>query len=259
VVLADLALHADQALLHDAGDVVPGIQELVEAHRTATPTVDHVRSLTYSVDGRGYDLLLGLRRHRDWPVLRPRAAQAAIDSLLRAYRLAIADVDADLEGDDEVGSVEVEERNVLARSACARSDLVLVVAPGSVTGVRRQVLALDELHRAGVGADRLLPVVNRAPRRARARAEVAAALAEVLGEVDTDLASQLPAPLQLPDRRGLDGLHRLAAPMPDALVGPLTRAVETLLDHAPAVPAGLDASDPVPVVPGTLGAWPDED
>ncbi len=33
VLLADLALHADQALLHDAGDVVPGVQELADAHR----------------------------------------------------------------------------------------------------------------------------------------------------------------------------------------------------------------------------------
>ena len=32
VVLADLALHAQQALLHDAGDV-PGVVELVDAYR----------------------------------------------------------------------------------------------------------------------------------------------------------------------------------------------------------------------------------
>src|SRR5258705_13776579 len=31
VVLADLALHAEQSMLHDVGDVVPGVQELVEA------------------------------------------------------------------------------------------------------------------------------------------------------------------------------------------------------------------------------------
>ena len=71
VALADLALHADQALLHDVGDVVPGVQELVEAHRHGNPTTDEVRRLTFTLDERGYQLLLGLRRHRDWTVLRP--------------------------------------------------------------------------------------------------------------------------------------------------------------------------------------------
>src|SRR5205085_729703 len=37
VLLADLALNADQAMLHDARDVVPGVQELVEAHRNGEP------------------------------------------------------------------------------------------------------------------------------------------------------------------------------------------------------------------------------
>jgi hypothetical protein len=259
VVLADLALHADLALLHDAGDVVPGLQELVEAHRTGTPSVDTVRGLTFSVDDRGYDLLLGLRRHRDWPVLRPRAVQAAVDSLLRAYRLVVADVDADLEGDDEVGSVDVEERNVLARTACLRADLVVVVASASLTGVRRLVLSMDELHRAGITADRLLPVVTSAPRRPRVRAELARAVADVLADVDAELGEVVPAPLQLPERRHLDALHHLAAPMPGALVVPITRAVEALLDRAPIVPAGLRSLDPVPIRPGSLGAWSEDD
>ncbi|HUS62449.1 MAG TPA: hypothetical protein VMY34_09650, partial [Acidimicrobiales bacterium] len=73
VCLADLALHADLAMLHDARDVVPGIIELVEAHRAGTPSIDAVRALTWRVDARGYHLLLGLRRHRDWTSLRPRA------------------------------------------------------------------------------------------------------------------------------------------------------------------------------------------
>ncbi|MGZ4730486.1 MAG: hypothetical protein ACXWB2_22445, partial [Acidimicrobiales bacterium] len=90
VLLADLALHADQALLHDAGDVVPGVQELADAHRNGTPTVDDVRRLTFQVEGSGYHLLLGLRRHRDWTALRPRAVEAGLDSLQRAFRQVVA-------------------------------------------------------------------------------------------------------------------------------------------------------------------------
>src|SRR5690606_24659267 len=39
-LLADLALHAHQAVLHDAGDVVPGLPELVDAHRYGSPSID---------------------------------------------------------------------------------------------------------------------------------------------------------------------------------------------------------------------------
>jgi hypothetical protein len=259
VALADLALHADLALLHDAGDVVPGLQELVEAHRTATPSVEQVRAHAFAVDGRGYDLILGLRRHRDWPVLRPRAVQAAVDSLLRTYRLVVADVDGDLEGDDDIGSVDVEERNVLARTTASRADLVLVVAPPTLSGVRRLVLQLDELHRFGVGADRLLTVVTRAPRRARARAEIADAVATLVAGLGTDLAAGLAAPVFVLDRRGLDELHRTARPLPHSLVGPITEVVEALLDRAPVVPAGLDALEPTPVTVGSLGAWSEDE
>ncbi len=158
VLLADLALHADQALLHDAGDVVPGVQELAEAHRHGTPTVDDVRQLTFHVEGSGYHLLLGLRRHRDWTALRPRSVEAGLDSLQRAFRQVVADVDADVEGDDEVGSVDVEDRNLLARTALRRADLVVVVAPPSVAGLRRLVVTVDDLARFGIDPTRLLPV-----------------------------------------------------------------------------------------------------
>src|SRR5262245_66523313 len=54
VVLADLALHAQQALLHDAGDVVPGVVELAEAYRGQGLGPAGVRSVGFSVAGRGY-------------------------------------------------------------------------------------------------------------------------------------------------------------------------------------------------------------
>jgi hypothetical protein len=73
VVLADLARHAHQALLHDARDVVPGVQELVEAHRSGYPNGEALRRLTFDVPSRRYRLLLGLRRPRDRVAIRSRA------------------------------------------------------------------------------------------------------------------------------------------------------------------------------------------
>ncbi len=104
VVLADCSLDADLALLHDARDIVPGIQELVEVHRAGRPSPDEIRQLTFAVANRNYHLVLGLRRHRDWAALRPRALEAAIDGLRRTFRMVVADADPDLEGEDQCGS-----------------------------------------------------------------------------------------------------------------------------------------------------------
>jgi hypothetical protein len=259
VALADLALDADQGLLHDAGDVMPGLQELVEAHRRERLPVERVRSLTFDTAGRGYDLLLGLRRHRDWPVLRPRAVDAALDALARTYRLVVADVDPDLEGDDEVGSIDIEERNVLARTACARADLVLVVAPPTVGGLRRLVLILDDWHRGGLDADRLVPVINRAPRRAMARAELTQAVSELMAGVAPELGDSLAAPLFVAERRGLDHAQRAAMAAPVSLSRTLADAVEALLDRVAPRASVPGASVGERVAPGSLGAWADEE
>ena len=256
VVLADLALHADQAVLHDAGDVMPGLQELVEAHRLDGPGPEQLHAFTFDGADRGYDLVLGLRRHRDWPVLRPRAVEAALDSLLRGYRLVVADVDPDLEGEDEVGSIDVEERNVLARSTCARADLVLVVATPTISGLRRLVLTLDEWHQAGTHVSRLVPVITRGPRRSQGRAEITQALGSLTSGARPALAEGLVTPLFVTERRGVDQLHRASMPLPQALVRPLADAVEALLERV-APRAADDGGAAVPVTPGTLGTWHD--
>ena len=76
VLLADFRLHAEQAMLHDARDVVPGVQELVDAFRAGRPADGEVRALTFAVPERGYQLLLGLRRARAWSTIRPRAVRS---------------------------------------------------------------------------------------------------------------------------------------------------------------------------------------
>ncbi len=72
MLLADLALDADQGLLHHAPDVVPGLPELVEAHRASTLPAGAVQSMVFDVEERGYHLLLGMRRRRGWSALRSR-------------------------------------------------------------------------------------------------------------------------------------------------------------------------------------------
>lgn len=256
VVLADLARHGEQAMLHDARDVVPGLQELADAHRAGRLHSDEVRSMVFDAVGRGYHLLLGLRRHRDWTVIRPRAFEAALDGLRRSYRFVVADVDDDVEGEAETGSLDVEDRNLIARTTITQADLVLVVGTGSSKGVHALCRDLRALRGFGVPTDRLLPVVNRAPRNPRRRAEIGLALHALLGR-DDDLEG-LYEPIFLPERRDIDDAIRDAVRLPAALTQPLHRLVTERLDTLGPRVTPIDL-EPVAVAPGSLGAWTEGD
>ena len=249
VLLADLCLHAEQAMLHHARDVVPGIQELVEAHRAGTPAVDEVRSLAFEVAERRYHLLLGLRRARFWTAVRPRAFEAAFDSLRRAYRVVVCDIDANLEGEDAGGSVDVEERHHFARTAVTQADAVFVVGMPTMKGVHALVRVVHDVIGVGVDATRIVPVVNQGPRSPRARAALAATVHALVAPAVGPAA--LAEPLFLPARRVDDAL-RDGVRLPAGVGQPLVDALHAIVEQArPA--SGLAA--PRRVRPGSLGTW----
>ncbi|MEZ5266417.1 MAG: hypothetical protein R2755_32540 [Acidimicrobiales bacterium] len=280
VVLADLALDADQAMLHAAPDIVPGVSELVELHRGGAVAAERIRELTFAVDGRHYDLLLGLRRHRDWAALRPRAVHAALEGLAQTYPVVVADCEADVEGEDDCGSVEVEERNGLTRAALQRADAVVVVGTATLTGVHRLVRLVGELRRFGVPAERLLVVVNQAPRQARARAELATAIGALTALAGpspyqvvppdaatgpprpgpgtaprapwTPAAGAVAAPLFVGTVRRLDAVLRDGGRLPASLGERLAASIGAVLDTLP--PRTAPTSGPVAIKPGELGA-----
>lgn len=249
ILLADLALNAHQAVLHDVGDVIPGVQELVEAHRGGVLSSDEVRAMTFLHDRRGYHLLLGLRRSRDWAALRPRAFEAALEGLLRSFAVTVADVDADIDGEDECGSVEVEERNLMARLVIGRADLVVLTTVPTLGGIHRLAHLVDDLLGFGVEPKRLVPIVNRGPRPMRGRAEITRAISELTSGVDG--ADALPSPLFVPDRRRLEDCYRDGVALPRSFVTPIGAAVQAVLDRvgAPSMAA------PEPVAAGSLGSW----
>jgi hypothetical protein len=217
--------------------------------------------LTFAIPERGYHLLLGLRRHRDWVTVRRRSFETALDSLRRAYKAVVADVSPDVEGEAECGSVDVEDRNLLARVSMGHADVVVLVGAPGVKGLHRLVRALGDVVAFGVDPSRILPVINRAPRGPRPRAEITAAQARLAKPV-VGGAAPLAAPVFLPERRRFDELIRdgvrLPAPMASTLAGAtsavLERAVLTVSEDAQ-----HEAREPVPVAPGSLGAWHDDE
>ena len=263
VLLADLALHADQAMLHDARDVAPGVQELVEAYRTGVPASDQLRSLVFTIEERCYDLLLGLRRARGWAALRPRTVEAAFDGLAATWPLVICDTDADLEGERETGSVDVEESHALARTAAANADVVFAVGVPGIKGAHSLVGVLRDLLEFGVPANRLVPVVNRAPRGHRGRLEVAEVLAALVAGSGPAPGRRddvgLRPPVFLPERR-VDEALRDGVALSSGLAAPLVAAFDIALRHCgPRRAGGSRHPAPERVEPGTLGRWADDE
>lgn len=253
VLLADLCRTADQAMLHDSRVVVPSIQEVVEAHRTAVPPRSTLIDQTFDVPSRGYRLLLGLRRPRHWVALRPRALESALDSLQRLANVVVADVEADLEGEAETGSADVEERNLMSRAAVSRASIVVVVGEPSMKGLFAVVRTINDLVAFGVAPDRIMPVINRAPRLPRARAELTRSLGElVAASVGTD--SGLPAPTYLPER-AIDEALRDGVALPAAMARTLARGVTAIRQRAADAPSDAAAGIPEPVAPGSLSAF----
>jgi hypothetical protein len=253
VLLADLCLAADQAVLHDSRVVVPGLQEVVEAHRAATPTLTSLREQTFDVPERGYRLLLGLRRRRHWVAVRPRALDATLDQLQKLADLVVVDVEADVEGEAETGSLDVEERNLLARASLARAGVVVVVGEPSMKGVFALVRTIGDLIAFGVPPDRLVTIVNQAPRSPRARAEIGGAVVDLLTGLTGSAAERMVAPIHLP-RREVDRALRDGVAIPAPLPATLARAVVAVIGRAQErepVPAGA----PRLVVPGSLSGF----
>jgi hypothetical protein len=238
--------------------VVPGVVELVEAHRAGVPSIDEVRSLTWHVRDRGYHLLLGLRRHRDWTAIRPRAFAAGLDGLRRGFRVVVADVDADLEGEQATGSLDVEERNAMARTAVLAADLVVVVGVPGMKGLHAMLRATRNVLGHGVPGGGVLPVVNRAPKGPRLRAEITSAFGELLGSLPG--GRDVPSPIFVGDRRRLDEVQRDGARLPDAWLAPAARSVQALLDRAAVggAEAAPGEAELEPVRPGSLGSWTEE-
>ncbi len=255
VVLADLALNGEQAMLHDSREVIPGLQELAEGHRSGRLPIDDVRSMVFDATGRGYHLLLGLRRHRDWTAIRPRALEAALDGLMRSYRLVVADVDADVEGESDTGSLDVEDRNLIARTTLSRADLVVIVSTGSAKGVHSLARTVRELATFGISAERMILVINRAHRSPRRRVEAAVAI-EILISRHEGL-QDLGAPIYLPERRELDDAIHDGVRLPSVLGRPIyiesTARLADLIQKTQATAAQL-----VALVPGSLGSFTED-
>ena len=251
VLLMDCCLHAEQAMLHDGDGAQPGLVDVLELHAGSTPEHRVVRQLTMDVVERGYHLLPGLARARQWPRVRSGSLDAAVRSLRAAFETVVADVDADVEGEMEGGSLEVEERNTLARTMTAAADVVIVVWQPAMKGVHALVRTVVDLIEFGVETHRLLPVVNMALGADAAADEAAGAIRHLLDAVPG--GRRVEPPLVAPTA-DIEACVRGGGPLPTAWASLLAGAATAMLER---IGRRTDEATPTPVGVGSLGHWVD--
>jgi hypothetical protein len=225
VLLADFALRARQALLHRVPDDAGALLDFISRQHGRQLSHDDIRGATVPIAGQRYRLLPGLCRRRHWVAVRPRVFDTALTALCSAFGLIIADITGDFEGEADTGSLEVEERNHMARRVAETADLVVVVSGAGCTLRHATGELVEELRALGVSERRMLFVTNGISSDRFGNETLA--LPEVLLQRDTTVPSDLVGPLR------------------DAVTAGLLRLSSS---GAPVVPMR-------PVAPGTLGSW----
>ena len=236
LLLADLALHSDQAMLHRVPDTTAGLLDLTALFRYRRPGVHQVRAIPVDV-GR-YRLLTGLRRSTQWTAISPPTFDAALRGLVAAFEMVVAEVTGDFEGENEVGSIDTEERNHMARHAVREADVVVVVGGPGTAATRRLGLLIEAVCGLGVDPERIQPVVNRITAPPWERAQWSP-------PPDGD---RLTTAVGVPELGGVD-----TVPLPPDLAGNLCPAVSARLRQAP---ARLCHPALTPVLSGSIGCWP---
>ncbi len=248
VTLVDASLDGSLALMLGTNELVPALQQLVEAHRLATPPPEELGCFLHTCPNHQFSLVPALRRHRDWTSLGTHAVGSSITSLRRTCQLLIADIDPDFEGEAETGSFDIGDRNALSRTIVGSADAVLVTGRPDLVGVSRLVRIISDLIELGIETDRLQIVMLRSGRSALGSGETRRGIDQLLRELRPSVVPPSAAFVDLP--KGLDGLLLDARPFPESFADSLRSIADSILGSEWSTPA---ISDPIPIIPGSLG------
>jgi hypothetical protein len=170
--------------------------------------------------------------------------------------VVVADVEPDIEGESQTGSIDIEDRNLLARSVLFRSDLTVVVGRRHLKGLHSLTRTVGELIDGGVDPERMIVAVNRAPKSPRHRAEITSTVVEMLRNATR--AAPLDNPVFIPDRRDVEAALHDGVRLPAALGRNITSEVRRRMTELEPGSSDDHEREPVAVAAGSLGHWTGE-
>jgi MinD-like ATPase involved in chromosome partitioning or flagellar assembly len=197
---------------------------------------------------RGLHVLTGLRDPADWTTVPDDGAVPAALTALAVDRTVVCDLGADLEGQRHTGSLDVEDRHRLARSAAQRAHVVVLVTTPGDGALRSCAQLARELCELAVDGRRLVIVLNRARRGPNAAAWQRAITTHLWATTGILLATPaVPVPQRRPLRVDRPGRTTPLAPRAARRVLAAVLRQASQLDPPPVPPLGT------PIVPGELG------
>lgn len=247
VLLADMTRNAELAMLHDATDVSPGLPELVEANRFRKATATQARDATFWSSDRNYSILMGVRRRAAWTSMSVAAVLNSVDAITATFSDVVCDITADFEGEAESGSFDVEERNALARTCALEATTVVVVGIPGVKGAHALIRTVNDLIALGVSSDRIVTVVNRAPKSPIARHELSLAIKKLSS---TSAAGIELTTVFVADRKAVEASLRDGRPLPKGI----SRDIVHFVDKCE-VPVESEESAVTAITPGSLHVY----
>ncbi|MEX2533321.1 MAG: hypothetical protein WD360_05105 [Nitriliruptoraceae bacterium] len=228
VLLADLCRNASQAVLHDVKHQIDGVMEMAAVADHAKADGDRKYLPLVEVAERGYDLVLGMRQPLQWVSLRGDRANRVIATLRDGDGWLVCDVDADLDTQQDTGSVGVGDRHRFTTDVLAYADVVVLVADASLMGVFRGV----ELCAAVVQACRdtvpIVAVINRARKGAAFRRAARFTAAFEALALTQKRVPQLVSVVSVPVF-GADQCHLAVTSFPTQVVATLSESVVAVM------------------------------
>lgn len=248
VCLVDMARNADLAMLHNIDDVVPGLEEVIESNRNRRASAEDLHSFTFHIQPRGYRLVLGSQRPGAWTSMSKRSIEFTLEGLRAAFNYVIADITGDFEGELDGGSIDVEERNALARLTARTADIIVVVGSSGLKGTHSMIRTVNELLRMNIAPERIFPTVNRTHKKLMGEKETTAALKALTHRNGVSASVNDPG---FVIEKPIEHIWRNEERFPKQLCSQVYKVIETAVEQSE-ISGGVTIL-PEPIAPGSLG------
>ncbi len=160
-LLIDARLRGEQAFLNDARSNALGISELIRVSRISRLEKRELDPYLEWVRARGYFLLKSSRTKRDWLGWDQESISSTLETLTSHFEHLVVDVGCDFEGSSDVGSADIELRNLFGRLSLALSSLVVLVGTDDAKGLFSLASINREISLSGLTTSPRLFVMNR--------------------------------------------------------------------------------------------------
>ena len=224
-LVLDAKSKGELAFLNDARAHAMGISELIRAARISHIEKEGLATYLEWISSRRYYLLKSSRSRRDWLGWDQDSLNSAFGVLRNSFKHIVVDIGNDYEGSSESGSMDIESKNLLGRTALALSSLVVLVGSDDTKGIFSLAAINRELSRSGLTKAPSLFVINRCAssrlRRAMAKEELTQLLSTPTLAMARTSEGDRPAVIYIP-ARNIDPIISDVLPLPSWMVEPFS-------------------------------------